>query len=73
MLVSENESTIARSAMTTGSWRAGSTAYGFGLFSENLTYEDFATMFHGDNERIDTESLRLTTEMWEALVREFCG
>ena len=24
-------------------------------------------MFHGDDERVDVESLRLSTEMWEAL------
>ena len=53
--------------------RAGSTAYGFGLFSENLTYEDFATMFHGDNERVDVESLRLSTELWDAVARDLLG
>lgn len=51
--------------------RAGATAYGFGLFSRNLSYEDYGAMFHGDNERVDTESLRLSTEMWEALARDF--
>ena len=51
--------------------RAGSTAYGFGLFSRNLSYEDYGAMFHGDNERVDTDSLRLSTEMWEALARDF--
>jgi hypothetical protein len=28
-------------------------------------------MFHGHNERIDTESLRLSATMWEALCRDF--
>jgi len=28
-------------------------------------------MFHGHNERIDTESLKLSAEMWQALAREF--
>jgi acetylornithine deacetylase/succinyl-diaminopimelate desuccinylase-like protein len=46
--------------------RAGQTAYGFGLFSRRLTLEDYGTMFHGDDERVDTESLRLSTELWEA-------
>ena len=50
--------------------RAGATAYGFGLFSTALTYEDFATMFHGDNERVDVESLRLSTELWEDVARD---
>lgn len=51
--------------------RIGATAYGFGLFSQHLTYEDFATMFHGHNERVDTESLRLSTELWDAVARDF--
>ncbi|MBI2704592.1 MAG: M20/M25/M40 family metallo-hydrolase [Actinobacteria bacterium] len=51
--------------------RAGRTAYGFGLFSERLTFEDYGTMFHGDDERIDIESLVLSTELWQALARDF--
>ncbi|MCU1351229.1 MAG: acetylornithine deacetylase/succinyldiaminopimelate desuccinylase-like deacylase, partial [Acidimicrobiales bacterium] len=50
--------------------RVGATAYGFGLFSQNLSYEDFATMFHGDDERVDVESLRLSTELWDAVARD---
>ena len=50
--------------------RTGSTAYGFGLFSENLTFEDYGTMFHGDDERIDTQSLGLSTELWQAVSRD---
>ena len=46
-----------------------STAYGFGLFSEHMTFEDYGAMFHGDNERVDQESLRLSTEMWHAARR----
>jgi len=50
--------------------RLGIPSYGFGLFSTNLRYEDYAVMFHGDDERVDVESLRLSTEMWEALARD---
>lgn len=53
--------------------RLGVPSYGFGLFSRNLSFEQFSTMFHGDDERVDTESLRLSTEMWEALARDFVG
>ena len=42
----------------------GSVAYGAGLFSPALDPGDFASRFHGHNERIDVESLRLTTELW---------
>lgn len=53
--------------------RLGATAYGFGLFSRNLRYEDFGKMFHGDDERVDVESLRLSTEMWEAVAVDLLG
>lgn len=50
--------------------RLGSTAYGFGLFSERMSFEDYATMFHGIDERVDVESLELSTDMWMAVARE---
>ncbi|MDQ1396496.1 MAG: hypothetical protein QOG64_1755 [Acidimicrobiaceae bacterium] len=53
--------------------RQGATCYGFSLQSGRIPYDKLATMFHGDNERIDTESLRLTTELWEALAQDFLG
>jgi acetylornithine deacetylase/succinyl-diaminopimelate desuccinylase-like protein len=53
--------------------RLGVPSYGFGLFSERLTFEQFSTMFHGDDERVDLESLRLSTELWEELARELLG
>lgn len=51
--------------------RAGSVAYGFGLFSQRLSFEDYGTMFHGNDERIDVESLGLSTDLWCALTHEF--
>jgi acetylornithine deacetylase/succinyl-diaminopimelate desuccinylase-like protein len=53
--------------------RAGMTAYGAGLFSDRISFADFASMFHGDNERIDQESLRLGTELWMRLAKDFVG
>jgi len=53
--------------------RLGTTSYGFGLFSQTLTFEEFGRMFHGDDERVDVESLRLSTEMWQALARDLLG
>jgi acetylornithine deacetylase/succinyl-diaminopimelate desuccinylase-like protein len=50
--------------------RAGSTSYGFGLFSTALNMEDYGVMFHGDDERVDVESLRLSTLLWEAVARD---
>lgn len=53
--------------------RRGIPSYGFGLFSDRIGFDEFASMFHGDNERVDVESLRLTTEMWDAVVRDIVG
>jgi acetylornithine deacetylase/succinyl-diaminopimelate desuccinylase-like protein len=48
----------------------GITAYGYGLFSERITYDDYGAMFHGNDERVDQESLRLSTELWEAVAED---
>jgi acetylornithine deacetylase/succinyl-diaminopimelate desuccinylase-like protein len=50
--------------------RAGSVAYGYGLFSRRISFEDFGTMFHGDDERVDVDSLRLSTELWQAVAED---
>ena len=49
----------------------GSVAYGFGLHSETIGFEQYGAMFHGIDERVDVESLRLSTEMWIALAHDF--
>jgi acetylornithine deacetylase/succinyl-diaminopimelate desuccinylase-like protein len=56
-------------------WRRnlGTQCYGFGLFSERMSLEELGTMGHGDDERVDVESLRLVTEMWGVLARDFLG
>jgi acetylornithine deacetylase/succinyl-diaminopimelate desuccinylase-like protein len=51
--------------------RAGVPSYGYGLFSERISFADFASMFHGDNERVDEESLELTTQLWNAVIEDF--
>ncbi len=51
----------------------GSVSYGFGLHSRAISFEDYGVMFHGVDERVDVESLRLSTEMWMALARDFLG
>jgi acetylornithine deacetylase/succinyl-diaminopimelate desuccinylase-like protein len=50
--------------------RKGVTSYGFGLFSRNMSFEDYGAMFHGDNERVDVESLVLSTQLWDAVARD---
>jgi len=50
--------------------RAGAVGYGFGLFSKRLGFEDYATMFHGNDERVDVESLSLSEQLWRAVAEE---
>jgi len=49
----------------------GSVSYGFGLHSTAIGFEQYGAMFHGIDERVDVESLRLSTEMWMGLARDF--
>lgn len=51
--------------------RLGITAYGYGLLSERIPFNEFAQMFHGDNERVDVESLGLSTDLWVATAESF--
>jgi len=48
----------------------GTVSYGFGLFSRKLTMDDLAGMGHGDDERVDVESLTMVTEMWRLLLAD---
>ncbi|MEM8922771.1 MAG: M20/M25/M40 family metallo-hydrolase [Actinomycetota bacterium] len=48
----------------------GSVAYGAGLFSPQLDQGDFSSRFHGNDERIDTESLALSTGLWCDVARD---
>src|SRR5882724_11625654 len=51
----------------------GAVAYGFGLFSRALTAEAMAGRFHGNDERVDVESLALTTQAWLETCELFLG
>ena len=53
--------------------RLGSVAYGTGLFSPGLDAGDYASRFHGNDERIDVESLGLTTRFWLDVVTDVLG
>ena len=35
--------------------------------------DDLATMGHGDDERVDIESLDMSVELWDVLARDFLG
>ena len=51
----------------------GAIAYGFGLFSRALTGEAMSSRFHGNDERVDVESLALTTQAWLDTCEQFLG
>jgi acetylornithine deacetylase/succinyl-diaminopimelate desuccinylase-like protein len=51
----------------------GAVAYGFGLFSRSLTAEAMSGRFHGNDERVDVESLALTTQAWLDVCEQFLG
>ncbi|HEY2996249.1 MAG TPA: M20/M25/M40 family metallo-hydrolase [Methylomirabilota bacterium] len=51
----------------------GAIAYGFGLFSRTLTAEAMSGRFHGNDERVDVESLALTTQAWLEVCEQFLG
>ncbi len=51
----------------------GAIAYGTGLFSPDVTLEKFGSRFHGNDERIDVESLGLATDFWIHIAKEICG
>jgi acetylornithine deacetylase/succinyl-diaminopimelate desuccinylase-like protein len=51
----------------------GSIAYGAALFSPAITFETFGQRFHGNDERIDVESLGLSTEFWYGIAKEIVG
>jgi acetylornithine deacetylase/succinyl-diaminopimelate desuccinylase-like protein len=51
----------------------GSVAYGFGVLSNRVTFDEFSSRFHGNDERIDVESLALTTQAWLDVCTDFLG
>ena len=51
----------------------GAVAYGAGLFSPGLDAGDFGSRFHGHDERIDVESLALTTRLWHRVATDLLG
>jgi acetylornithine deacetylase/succinyl-diaminopimelate desuccinylase-like protein len=51
----------------------GAVAYGAGLFSPAIDAGEFARRFHGHNERIDVESLELSTRLWVNVARQLLG
>jgi len=51
----------------------GITTYGFGVLSARVSPAEYWSRFHGRDERIDTESLAMSVEGWDEVVRRFLG
>jgi acetylornithine deacetylase/succinyl-diaminopimelate desuccinylase-like protein len=51
----------------------GAVAYGTGLFSPTVDFESFGSRFHGNDERIDVESLGLAADFWVHIAKSICG
>ncbi len=51
----------------------GAIAYGAGLMSPTVDAGEFSKRFHGNDERVDVESLALTTALWVDVVRDLLG
>ena len=63
------EATIVPSMVTGGTdsrffRKRGTVAYGAGLLSPAVDTGEFFRRFHGHDERIDVDSLRLTVQLW---------
>lgn len=51
----------------------GAVAYGAGLLSPDVSAAEYGSRFHGNNERIDVESIRLTTGLYLDTVTDLLG
>lgn len=51
----------------------GTVVDGAGLFSPSVDRAAVNSRFHGNDERIDVESLRLCTDLWLGLARDIVG
>ncbi len=49
----------------------GIPAYGVGLFDDSITFPEMLEMFHGANERVSTDSVRLTAAFLACVVERF--
>ena len=51
----------------------GADAYGFGMTSDKAPIAEIPEMLHGDNERVDLESLWMARNLWSDLISAFCA
>lgn len=51
----------------------GVVGYGTGLLDRSVSLPEFASRFHGHNERIDVTSIGLCTDLWVGVVKDLLG
>ncbi|MEX2626473.1 MAG: M20/M25/M40 family metallo-hydrolase [Ilumatobacteraceae bacterium] len=51
----------------------GSVAYGAGLFTPQMDFATFGQRFHGNDERVDVDSLDLAADLWVGVARDLLG
>ncbi len=51
----------------------GVVGYGTGLLDRSVSLPEFASRFHGHNERIDVTSLGLCTDFWVGVMKDLLG
>ncbi|MGI9667953.1 MAG: M20/M25/M40 family metallo-hydrolase, partial [Acidimicrobiia bacterium] len=49
----------------------GIPSYGVGLFDDSVTFPEMLAMFHGADERVSKQSVRLTTEFLASVISHF--
>lgn len=56
-------------------WRnkAGTIAYGVGLYDDRMSFSEMLALFHGHDERVSVESVRRTTELYVDVLDRFLG
>ena len=53
--------------------RRGVTAYGAGLFSPKIDVATFGSRFHGNDERVDVDSLGMSGNFFDGIARDLVG
>ncbi len=53
-------------------WRSrGTVCYGVGIFDDRLGFSEMLSLFHGHDERVGAESVRMTARLYEGVLERF--
>jgi acetylornithine deacetylase/succinyl-diaminopimelate desuccinylase-like protein len=75
----EGHRRLLPTTMTVGTdaryWRskAGTVAYGVGLFDDRIHFSEMLALFHGHDERVSVESVQRTTALYVEILERFLG